>query len=136
MKRLVTLVIAIVLVFSFPVVVNADEVLTTPYDLQSGRENFLITSQGLASICYSYTCDELTDHVTITVTLEKKTLLFFWSDVEEWVITSYDLSATEELVYQLSKSGTYRCTIVYENTNIDGTTETREYQKEVKYDPA
>ena len=114
-------------------VVNASGVL---YDLQRDMSGFEISATGLAEISYNCSCDPLTDHVTITVKLEKRLLLVLWTDVEEWTITSYDLVCSGELEYQLTKSGTYRCTIVYEVTNTDGTTDTKEYQKEVEYDPA
>ena len=133
MKRILSLAIAIVLALSVPVVVNASG---TTYDLHRDMSNFEISATGLASISYNCSCDSLTDHVTVTVKLEKRLLLVLWTDVEEWTITSSDLTVSDVLQYQLTKSGTYRCTIVYEVTNTDGTTDTKEYQKELEYDPA
>ena len=136
MKKTISLVLVFILMLSVPTVVNASGVDVAPYDIGQNASDFWIAADGLAYISYFCACDSLTDHVTITVKLEKRLLLVFWTDVEEWTITSSDLTVSDVLQYQLTKSGTYRCTIVYEVTNTDGTTDTKEYQKELEYDPA
>ena len=133
MKKVISLIMAICLMFSFVVCVSAAKEL---YTLKSQMNAFVISSNGVATIQYGYEFDASTTGVTVNVLLEKRTVIFFWKDVESWTITCSDSYLVDVIQYQLTKSGTYRCTIVYEVTNTDGTTETHEYQKEVEYDPA
>ena len=110
--------------------------IITPYDISDTVGEFVIDSQGLAQIRYRSVCDSNTESITVTVKLEKRTLLLFWKDVEVWTIQSNEASCNGQVSYQLTDGGTYRCTIVYEATNSDGTVDTNEYQKKVEYDPA
>lgn len=136
MKKTIAIIFAFLLFVSLVAPAYAANSHIVPYDINSGFGEFYIEPNGNTYIGYRYDGDNFTESVTVTVRLEKRLLLVLWTDVEEWTITSYDAVSSGELEYQLTKSGTYRCTIVYEVTNTDGTTETHEYQKEVEYDPA
>lgn len=136
MKRMLSIIFAVLFSLFLLTPVYAMNSSIELYSIGGGNGSFFISPDGTANISYQHIGDALTDSITITVKLEKKNLIFFWKDIEEWTITSYDIVSSGELEYQLTKSGTYRCTIVYEVTNTDGTTETHEYQKEVEYDPA
>ena len=97
---------------------------------------FVIRSEGLAVVAYGCYGDATTESIQITIKIEKKTLLVFWTDVTEWTVTHYTPNASGEKTYQLEKGGTYRCTVTWEITSTDGTVDTIEDVKEVKYDPA
>jgi len=102
-------------------------------DIYTG--DFSISEQGEVSVYYYCSGDASTVSVKVTILLEKRTLLLFWKDVVEWTING-STSVQGVKNYTLTDSGTYRCTIVYEVTSTDGTVETQEYEKQIKYDPA
>ena len=96
---------------------------------------YAISEQGEVSVYYYCSGDASTVSVKVTILIEKRTLLLFWKDVQEWTING-STSVQGVKNYSLTDSGTYRCTIVYEVTSTDGTVETQEYEKQIKYDPA
>ena len=133
MKRMMTFVFALVFILCSVVSAYAGGVT---YEMQIVRSNFYLDAQNIAVAEYRCNGDATTENITITITLEKRTLLLFWNDVETGTITSNDTSCSGSVEYQLTKSGTYRCTIVYEVTSTDGTVESKEYQEKIEYDPA
>ena len=74
MKKFICLVFSMVFVLCFSVNVNAGDAIVSPLDLDSNNSTFIITSSGLACMSYYYRADTLTENVTVTITLEKKTL--------------------------------------------------------------
>ena len=61
----------------------------------------------------------ITTGARITTQLQKRSFLFFWSDVTEWVDVSYEEDAMFEHTYSVS-SGTYRVKIKYEISGTGG----------------
>ena len=62
-------------------------------------------------------------YATVCVKIEKRFLLAFWNDVDEWSTTSTLQSATLGHIFVLSSSGTYRATLTLEVTGTNGATE-------------
>ena len=57
----------------------------------------------------------------ITVKLEKRFLLVFWNDVDEWSASSTDVDGYFYHLFSLNGNGTYRATITLTITGSDGT---------------
>lgn len=74
----------------------------------------------------------VTTSVKITTTLQKRTLLFFWSEVTSWSNTSYEEDDMFRLTHPVS-SGTYRVKVKYEINGTGGTTDVIEETLEDSY---
>lgn len=133
MKRVIRVFLAALIFLS---VCISTSVAATPYDIRRASGSFMIDSDGIAQIEWECRADDATESITVTVKLEKRTLLLFWKDVETWTFTSSEAYINETLTYTVTDSGMYRCTIEFEIISTDGTVETDEYQQKVEYDPA
>lgn len=69
----------------------------------------------------------------VHVKLQKKFLLFFWTDVNEWSITTTEDSGIISHVFSLDGTGTYKATFTVDVTGTDGTIDTYTTEKESKY---
>ena len=88
----------------------------TPYynNIFQYNSNFIIDDNGDAEICVSYKSDPgVVTNATIEIRLLKKTLLFFWSEVETWTDTSTSSIYSNIHTTSLSKTGTYKVEITY-----------------------
>ncbi len=90
-------------------------------------------SNGELYIWYDYTGNSDTTKAVITTTVERKTLLFFWSDVDEWVDTVYDTTYYNTTTIPLDKTGTYRVTVEYVFYGTGGEADTVTHEFEVEY---
>ena len=78
---------------------------------------------GVAVIKLSYSGYEgVTTYATITTTLQKRSFLFFWNDVEEWINGTHSVNWSKEHTYPVS-SGTYRVKVKYEIEGTGGATD-------------
>jgi hypothetical protein len=78
------------------------------------NSGFAISETGEASVLVNYEgYPNIATGATITIKIEKRNLLFFWSDVVNDTITVVGHRYFDELDYQLEDKGTYRCTVVY-----------------------
>lgn len=92
-----------------------------------------ITSEGILTVLYKYTGNSDTTSVTINTLVERKTLLFFWSDVDEWTETVYDVNYSDSASLQLEKTGTYRVTVEYTFYGTGGDADTVTHEFELEY---
>ena len=69
----------------------------------------------------------------VTFKLEKKTLIFFWKDLDEWSATSTELWGDFYHIFALDGKGTYRATMRLEVWGIDGTCDVIEDSLQRKY---
>ncbi len=60
----------------------------------------------------------------VTVKVEKRFLLVFWNDVDEWSASSTDPEGYFYHLFTLNGNGTYRATITLTITGSDGTVDT------------
>lgn len=79
-----------------------------------------INDSGKLTIGYKYSgYSSITTKAVITTYIEKKTLGLFWKRVDigktnnEWIDTINDYRYTGSRTHQLSSSGTYRVTVIY-----------------------
>ncbi len=100
------------------------------------NSDFYINSDGRADVHVSY-CGytDVTTGARITVQIQKKTMLFFWSDVDG-AYWRYSLSvieySTTHSVY-LSDNGDYRAVITYEIWGNGGSDDVIEHTLEYEY---
>ena len=124
-KRIISLLLVLSMVFSCGVTAFAEaEAITPRYDNSyNENSNFAITESGMAivSIGYSGYVSE-TPSVRITTTLQKRSLLVFWSDVTEWVDVSTKSSDNFSHSYSV-EDGTYRVKIRFEFSGVSGETD-------------
>ena len=78
------------------------------------QTEFSISDTGDAAVVVNYEgYPNVTTGATISIKIEKRNLLVFWSDVIEDTIVVNGSHYANELHYQLNKTGTYRCTVEY-----------------------
>ena len=75
---------------------------------------FTISSDGTAIVAVEYDgYPNITTGATINITIKKRTLLIFWSEVVSDSITVSGDSYANEFYYQLEDKGTYKCNVEY-----------------------
>ena len=117
----------------FSALAATDNATVTPrYNNTTGPlTNFNIVND-VAEIYVRYDGYEgVTTGATITITLEKKFLLVFWTEVETWTLTSNSANFSQTVSCDVS-SGTHRATVVYEIYGSGGSTDVITYEEEVK----
>ena len=89
-------------------------------NVASATATININSSGKLTIGYKYSgYSSITTKAVITTYIEKKTLGLFWKRVDigktnnEWIDTINDYRYTGSRTHQLSSSGTYRVTVIY-----------------------
>ena len=130
----IILLIVLILVCSFSTSVFASNISLYNNNTSLVNSNFDITEDGEAIVSARYIgYVGVTTGATINIKIERRTFLFFWSDVisEEYVITSD--RCMEEFRYQLEKTGTYKCTIDYVISGTAGDDDTFSFEKTVEY---
>lgn len=116
MKRKICFILALIFVCSnvFSTSASASDISLCNNNTMAASMIFTISDTGLARVTLNYEgYQNITTGATITVKIEKRNLLVFWSDIVEDVITVNGDSYYESLSYQLDKTGTYRCTVEY-----------------------
>ncbi len=92
-----------------------------------------VSSDGELAIEAMYEGTSDVTKAVITTCIEKKTLLFFWSDEAEWSDTIYSSSYSGSDSYQLPEEGTYRVTVTFEVYGSDGSIDTITSESEVEW---
>jgi hypothetical protein len=116
MKRKVCLVFALIFILSAVVspLVLAEGISLYNNNTDTTYTSFTISDTGEACVWAEYSgYPNVTTGATITVKIEKRNLLVFWKEVVNDVYYFREESHAETFVYQLEKTGTYRCTVDY-----------------------
>lgn len=96
--------------------------------------SFVISDDGIASVNVEYNgYSNITTGATISITIEKRNFLFFWSDVESETITISGYRYSNELAYQLEDAGTYRCTVEYVVSGTGGADDVITFEDTAEY---
>ena len=135
MKKLY-LIMAFVFIFvgGFAKTVSASGI--TPYynNTSNTSTSFVITDDGEANVAVRYTGrSDVTTGATICIKIEKRNLLVFWKEVVNDVYYFREESHAETFVYQLEKTGTYRCTVDYLISGNGGTDDEITFQDTKTY---
>lgn len=122
MKKKICLILAIVFVMMLvQSIVYASEISLYNNNTLRTDTVFLISSDGVATVYTEYVgYSDITTGAEIAITIEKRNLLFFWSDVVSETITVNGYRYSNEFAYQLEDTGTYRCTVVYTVSGTGG----------------
>ena len=123
LKKNFCLLFALVFVFAGVIQfsVSASDIMPLNNNTLAVNTNFVISETGEAiTAVYFEGYPNITTGATITIKIEKRNLLFFWSDVVEETIIVNDSYYVNELHYQLENTGTYRCTVVYTVSGTGG----------------
>ena len=115
MKKLyIALAMAMLLALAVSFVVCASDISLLDNNTNYTNTSFDISNDGIATVGVRYDgYSNVTTSATISITIEKRNLLFFWSDVVSDTITVSGDYYSNELTYQLDGTGTYRCTVEY-----------------------
>ena len=136
-KSILSLVLVFLTVFSVTTFsVSADDYGVMPCfnNVMDIQTVFGISESGLASIYVSYDGYEgITTGAKIEIKLERKTWGLFWSEVDTWTRIPGTVYFSDEVTYQLTKTGTYRATVKYEIRGTAGESDTHTFQHEITY---
>lgn len=109
-KRIASLALAMLLFFTGSFAVNAaiadDNIIQPLYDYTSSTSVNMVIKNGTANCSAQLVGYASTDKIKITLTLQKKTLLW-WNEVDTWTTTYYTNVATISKSCSVG-SGTYR----------------------------
>lgn len=90
------------------------------------------SSGGHVDVSYSGYSDSFA-RADIHVKLQKKFLLVFWTDVDEWSMSSTELNESYYHCFTLDGTGTYKATLTFTVTGTDGTVDTYNDELESRY---
>ena len=136
MKRKFCLIFAILFTLSalFSPSVLASDISLFNNNTASTATRFTISDTGEARIYVDYKgYPNVTTGATITVKIEKRNLLIFWNEVVNDVYYFREESHAETFVYQLEKTGTYRCTVDYLISGTGGADDEITFQDTTTY---
>ena len=129
------LLVLILLTIGSNILVLADDF--SPYNNNTAGMSsaFAITETGEAIVAVNYEgYTNVATGATITIKIEKRTLLLFWSDVIDETITVVGDNYFNEFHYQLEDKGTYRCTVDYCVSGTGGEDDLWTFQDTAKYE--
>lgn len=116
MKRKISIILVLTLVF---VVVSqfcllADDISVCNNNTATTLTAFTISDDGTANVYVDYDgYPNITTGATINISIKKRTLLLFWSEVVSDSITVSGEYYYNEFYYQLEDKGTYKCNVEY-----------------------
>ena len=137
MKRKIIFIMTLLVIFSLGIntFVMAEDI--SPYNNHTAmmHSGFAITETGEAIVAVNYEgYPNITTGATITIKIEKRNLLFFWSDVVDETVTVVGDRYDNEFYYQLEDKGTYRCTVVYTVSGTAGADDVLTFEDTAKYE--
>ena len=116
MKKKICLLFVLVFVFAsvaqFSVL--ASDIMPLNNNTNLTKTRFSISDTGEAVVSLNFEgYPNVTTSATISIKIEKRNFLLFWTDVVEETITVNNYYYENAFYYQLEDTGTYRCTVEY-----------------------
>jgi len=110
-----------------PMYTSATEDITPYYSNTNDCYLYFVASQGeaYATVSYNAKSSEFS-YASIYVKIQKRFLGVFWSTVDEWTETCYDVNGTVYNSTALEDTGTYRAVFTVEIYGKDGSVDTIE----------
>lgn len=110
-----------------PLFVSAEEEISPYYLNANNCYVSFVAANGIAESVVSYKgVNGSFSHANITVKIQKRFLGVFWSKVDEWTETCYDVNGLVSNSTPLEKTGTYRAVFTVEIYGKDGSVDTIE----------
>lgn len=116
MKRKISIVLVLTFIFvsAFQFCLLADDMGLYNNNTGMTWTTFIITADGTAIVAVEFDgYSNITTGATINITIKKRTLLLFWSEVVSDSITVSGEDYFDEFYYQLEDKGTYKCNVEY-----------------------
>ncbi|MBQ9765868.1 MAG: hypothetical protein IJW18_06700 [Lachnospiraceae bacterium] len=132
-KRMMTGFLCAVLMCAGVITVMAEGVQARLNNVGSVSSNAWVSDSGALTIAYQYMGNSDTEGVVIKTYIEKRTLGFFWSDVDMWTDILYDTDYYDTTTIQLDSDGVYRVTVEYTFYGTGGRAEVVTHEIEVEY---
>lgn len=133
-KYIIMIMLLVVTVFVQNIVL-ADDISLLLNNTNFTTTSFSISNTGEAGVVTDFEgYPNVTTGATITIKIEKRNLLLFWSDVVEDTVTVVGDSYYKEHYYQLENKGTYRCTVVYTIAGTGGADDVLTFEDTAKYE--
>lgn len=133
MKRVLAFLMAIfILTVAFSLIVQA----ATPRlsHIMSTSSSFTISDTGLAEVYTRYHAyEDVMTEAVITLTIKKRTLLLFWSEVTTFSISSTEPYYSHTFSRQLDEKGTYKCEVEYVVYGTAGEADVIPFEETVTY---
>ena len=136
MKKKICLLFVLIFVFASvtQLSVLASDIMPLNNNTNLTKTNFVISDTGDAIVTVKYEgYPNITTGAIISIKIEKRNLLLFWTDVVEETITVNNYYYANALHYQLEDTGTYRCTVEYVISGTGGADDVITYEEEQKY---
>lgn len=114
--------------------VLASDIMPLNNNTLATKTRFSISDTGEAVVSLNFEgYPNVTTGATISIKIEKRNFLFFWTDIVEETITVNNYYYANELYYQLEDTGTYRCTVEYVISGTGGADDVITYEEEQKF---
>ncbi len=114
--------------------VLASDIMPLNNNTNLTKTRFSISDTGEAVVSLNFEgYPNVTTSATISISIEKRNFLLFWTDVVEETITVNNYYYANALHYQLEDTGTYRCTVEYVISGTGGADDVITYESEAKF---
>lgn len=149
MKKITNLILSTILAISLlfggtlSILASAEDEITSVSPRLSNCEaatfNFSVSNNTLCTCVTYYGNSETFTHAKLTLSFQKKYMLFFWKTVEigyideEWMGYCYDLDGYFYQEFPATGSGTYRANFYFEIYGTSGVTDVLEKTVEREY---
>ena len=96
--------------------------------------SFTISDTGLAEVYMRYNAyEDVMTEAVITLTIKKRTLLLFWTEVTTFTITSTEPTSYHTFSRRLDERGTYKCEVEYVVYGTAGEPDVIPFEETVTY---
>ena len=137
MKRFLICLLCMLMLFSYvtiPAAAANDGIMPCYNNVLETTTIFTISDSGVATVTVSYDgITGVTTGATITTKIQKRTLGFIWTKVDEWVDSARLADYSTFHSVTLPDTGTYRVVVEYEITGTGGATDVIEDIQTAEY---
>lgn len=110
-----------------PFLASAADSITPYYSNTNNCYCYFVAAEGTAEAAVMYNAkSDVFSYATVAVKIQKRFLGIFWSTVDEWEETCYDVNGYVENSTALEDTGTYRAVFTVEIYGKDGSVDTIE----------
>ena len=114
--------------------VLASDIMPRNNNTLATKTRFSISDTGEAVVSLNFEgYPNVTTGATISIKIEKRNFLLFWTDVVEETLTVNNYYYANALHYQLEDTGTYRCTVEYVVSGTGGADDVITFEDTAEY---